>query len=122
MRAKIFLSFFAFLFVLAMAPAFAQDATAGVAPIDPAVVKIITEGGILGLSVLALTEMLKRLLKWTDALGYVASGIVSMAATAFYLITTSGFTILAFIGYSFFVFLTANGLYKVIAKTGGGTE
>jgi hypothetical protein len=88
--------------------------------IDPAIIATILNltfvfGG--GFTVMGLSEMLKRLLwpnettrpKWS---GYLSSTIVALAATAGYLVIFNVFTILGFILYSLFVFLSANGIYK----------
>ena len=88
--------------------------------IDPAVIATILNltfvfGG--GFTVMGLAEMLKRLFwpnettrpKWS---GYLSSIIVALAATAGYLVIFHVFTILGFILYSLFVFLSANGIYK----------
>jgi hypothetical protein len=89
--------------------------------IDPQIVQTILATGILGFSVAALTELLKRLLfpnettrpKWA---GYVCSAIVALASTGVYLFLAHTFALPAFLLYSLFVFLTANGFYKFAAS------
>lgn len=78
---------------------------------DPAIVTIIMAGA-LGLTVLGVTEMIKKWLKATGVIAYIISFIVSAAGTAYYLISTSTFAIPSFIGYTILVFLSANGIYK----------
>ena len=83
--------------------------------IDPTVVALIL--GVGGIGVLGLTEMIKRLLKFEGVLVYLLSLVVSAAATAFTLATTSAFTWPAFAIYTVIVFLEANGIYKATVKT-----
>ena len=78
---------------------------------DPAVIQIIMAGA-LGLTVLGVTEMIKRWLNAGGVVAYLVSFVISAGATAYYLITTHTFTIILFVGYSVFVFLTANGIFK----------
>ena len=78
---------------------------------DPAVVSTIMLGA-LGLTVLGVTEMIKKALKATGVAAYAISAVISAAGTAYYLITAHIFTIPAMLGYTFFVFLSANGIYK----------
>ena len=78
---------------------------------DPGVVETIMLGA-LGLTVLGITEMLKKWLKATGVAAYAVSLVVSAAGTAYYLITTHLFTIPLMLGYTFLVFLSANGIYK----------
>jgi hypothetical protein len=105
----------AFLFVaLFSVPLLALQEAEGTTVYDPAVVELILLG-IGGLTVVGITQMIKIWLKATGVLGYVISGAVSAAATAYVLTTTGGFTIPAFVGYSIFVFLAANGIYKAKA-------
>lgn len=94
--------------------AFAQ----GSVPITDATANEIVMTGILGIGVLALTEMIKRLLKWEGVLAYVISIVVSAAATAVYMIGKQGFELVGFLILTGLVFLISNGLYKTIAKTG----
>lgn len=72
--------------------------------------------GIGGLTVVGLTEMLKRWFKVDGLWGYVISFGVSAVTTAYYLVSTGGFGLIPLLGYTVFVFLTANGIYKVAAK------
>lgn len=88
--------------------------------IDPETVDAILLTGVGGLGVLALTEMAKRLLNAAGALSYITSGVVSAAATAIYLAMQQQFTLLAFMIYSVLVFLSANGIYKVVVKASRG--
>jgi hypothetical protein len=110
---KIILLAFCFL-VLFSVPLLALQETEGTTTYNPAVVELILLG-LGGLSVVGITQMIKAWLKATGILAYVISGVVSAAATAYVLTTTGGFTIPAFAGYTIFVFLAANGIYK--AKT-----
>lgn len=94
---------------------------------DQAVVDAILATGLAGFGVAALTEMLKRLVLWIapslkswQPLGYLASAIVSLAATFTYLSAAQIFSWLPFLGYSLLVFLAANGLYKMTAKAPAG--
>jgi len=84
---------------------------------DSAFVQIILFTGVGGLSVAALTEMLKRWLKATGILAYAISAIVAILATAFALFTAGTFTVGGLLIYSVAVFLTANGIYKFSAKS-----
>lgn len=107
------------LFLMVAVFAIAQEGTAEKSLVDQAIVDAILASGILGVGVSALTEMIKRLLNATGVLAYVISGVVSAASTAYYLTAVAHmFTILNFVIYSVLVFLTANGLYKMVAKTG----
>jgi hypothetical protein len=78
---------------------------------DPTVIETIMLGA-LGLTVLGVTEMIKKWFKASGVLAYAISMAVSAAGTAYYLIQANSFTILSMIGYTFFVFLSANGIYK----------
>jgi len=78
---------------------------------DSSIVQIIMAGA-LGLTVLGLTEMVKRWLKVTGIAAYIVSFVVSGAATAYYLIQSGSFTIIYFAGYTVLVFLSANGIFK----------
>ena len=82
--------------------------------IDPTVVTLILTVG--GIGVVGLTEMIKRLFKAQDLWVYVISLVVSAGATAFILATSSAFSWIALAGYTFVVFLEANGIYKAVAK------
>jgi len=83
---------------------------------DPTTVELILAGA-LGITVVGLTEMLKRWLKTSGVGSYLVSLAVSAAATAYYLVKTTGFTPLSFAGYTVFVFLAANGIYKAVKST-----
>jgi len=109
MKKIIFLAF-CFL-VLFSVPLLALQEAEGNTTYDPAVVELILLG-IGGLTVVGITQMIKGLFHATGILAYVISGAVSVAATAYVLTTTHGFTIPAFVGYAIFVFLAANGIYK----------
>lgn len=78
---------------------------------DPTVVETIMLGA-MGLTVLGITEMLKKWLKATGVAAYAVSLVVSAAGTAYYLIQGHIFTIPSMIGYTLLVFLSANGIYK----------
>lgn len=83
---------------------------------DPSIVTIIMAGA-LGLTVVGVTEMVKKWIKATGVAAYLISFIVSAAGTAYYLISTATFTIPSMIGYSILVFLSANGIYKATHGT-----
>ena len=106
---KIILMTFFFVALMAI-PLAAADGTT----FEPAVVDVIL-AGIGGLTVLAITQLIKNFLKVSGALAVVLSGAVSAAMTAVYLVRAGSFTIPALIGYSVLVFAAANGIYK--AKT-----
>lgn len=72
--------------------------------------------GVGGLTVVGLTEMLKRWFKLDGLWGYVISLAVSAAATAYYLVSSGAFAVVPFVIYTALVFVTANGIYKVAAK------
>ena len=78
---------------------------------DPAIVEVIL-GGVLGLTVLGVTEVIKKALKASGVVAYLISFVVSAGATAYYLITQHLFTIVLFIGYTLYVFAVANGIFK----------
>jgi hypothetical protein len=69
-------------------------------------------GGALGLTVLGLTEVVKKALKASGVAAYLISLAVSGAATAYYLLTAHIFTLVLFIGYTLYVFAVANGIFK----------
>ena len=83
---------------------------------DPNVVETIMLG-VMGLTVLGITEMLKKLFKANGAVAYLLSFIVSAGGTLYYLISQSIFTLPSFIGYTIIVFLSANGIYKATHGT-----
>jgi hypothetical protein len=78
---------------------------------DPAIVEIIL-GGVLGLTVLGVTEVIKKFLKASGVAAYLISLAVSGAATAYYLISQHIFALVPFIGYTLFTFVVANGIFK----------
>lgn len=78
---------------------------------DPNVVEVILAGA-LGLTVLGVTEVLKRFLKTKGATNYLVSLVVSAGATAYYLVSQAVFTVPHFIGYSLLTFAVANGIFK----------
>jgi len=84
--------------------------------IDPAVVQAIL-GGVLGLTVLGVTEIVKKFLfkppKVVPAVaGYLISLLVSAAATAYYLISQHIFGVVLMLGYTLYVWAVANGIFK----------
>ena len=84
--------------------------------IDPTVVEVIL-GGALGLTVLGVTEVIKKFLfkppKVVPAFaGYAISLLVSAGSTAYYLVTQHTFAAVSFIGYTLYVFCVANGIFK----------
>jgi len=72
--------------------------------------------------VLAVTEMVKRLLLKafpklsTATIGYAVCAAASLGATAYFLVSQHLFAIPAFIGYSVLVFIEASGIYKALPK------
>lgn len=106
--------FFLMIMILMIVPimTFAQDAP----EFNPALVESIMIGG-LGLGVLGITEMLKRLLKKVipnagHIVGYAVSLVVAVLATWQTLAQTGKLSVASLILYSVAVFLVANGLYK----------
>ena len=83
-------------------------------------VQIILLTGVGGLSVAALTELAKRLLKASGFGAYVVSAAVSAAAVGLYLSGAHQFKFLTFAIYTVLVFLSANGIYKMSAKAARG--
>ena len=83
---------------------------------DPAIVTIIMAGA-LGLTVVGVTEMVKKWIKATGVLAYFVSFVVSAAGTAYYLLSTHTFVVGTFIGYTILVFLSSNGIYKATKGT-----
>ena len=84
--------------------------------IDPAVVEIII-GGFLGLTILGVTEVIKKFLWKTPKpvpgwAGYVISLIVSAGFTAYYLLTVHTFGLVPMLGYTAYVWAVANGIFK----------
>ena len=78
---------------------------------DPAIVDVIL-GGVLGLTVLGVTEVIKKFLKASGVAAYLISLAVSGAATAYYLISQHTFALITFIGYTLYVFAVSNGIFK----------
>lgn len=72
--------------------------------------------GIGGLTVAALTEMLKRLVKAQGIAAYLCCAVVSALSTATYLLMYGGWNLIDQIIYTVAVFLTASGLYKMVKK------
>lgn len=79
-------------------------------------VQTILVTGIGGLSVAALTELAKRLLKASGVGAYLISALVAAVATGIYLAGAQQFKFLTFVIYTVLVFLSANGLYKMTSK------
>lgn len=79
--------------------------------IDPSIVEVIL-GGVLGLSVLGVTEVIKKFLKASGIGAMLISLVVSAGATAYYLISSATFTPLLMVGYTLYVFAVANGIFK----------
>lgn len=84
--------------------------------IDPEIVQVII-GGVLGLTVLGVTEVVKKFLfkppKVVPQLaGYAISLAVSAASTAYYLISQHIWAIPLFAGYTLYVWAVANGIFK----------
>lgn len=78
---------------------------------DPGIVDIILAGA-LGLSVLGVTEILKRFLKASGVGAVLISLVVSAGSTAYYLLSHQAFAVIPFAGYTILVFLSANGIFK----------
>ena len=84
--------------------------------LDPAVVDLII-GGFMGLTILGVTEVVKKFFYKPPKVvpqiaGYVISFIVSAGFTAFYLLKTHTFSLLLFLGYTAYVWAVANGIFK----------
>ena len=84
--------------------------------IDPQVVELIL-GGVMGLTVLGVTEVIKKFLfkppKVVPKLaGYGISLVASAAGTAYYLISNHLWAIAPFAGYTLYVWAVANGIFK----------
>ena len=84
--------------------------------IDPSIVEIIL-GGALGLTVLGVTEVIKKFLfkppkPVPGFAGYLISLVVSAGATAYYLLNSHTWTPLLFAGYTLYTFAVANGIFK----------
>jgi len=99
------------LVVLLALPVAAQ--TSEPVEIDPAAVQTILAGGILGLGVLAITQIVKGWFGAQGAAVILISLVVSALSTIVWLVTGGGgFVLLKFIGYTVAVWATANGWYK----------
>ena len=84
--------------------------------IDPQVVELIL-GGVMGLTVLGVTEVIKKALfkppKVVPKLaGYAISLVASAAGTAYYLVSNHLWAIAPFVGYTLYVWAVANGIFK----------
>ena len=84
--------------------------------IDPNIVEVIL-GGVLGLTVLGVTEVIKKFFYKPPKVvpkiaGYLISLLVSGAATAYYLISQHTFTAVLMVGYTLYVWAVANGIFK----------
>ena len=92
---------------------------------DFGVVQAIENLAVYGLTIVALTAILKNFLQKSifkttaNFVGYIASAISSVAFTLFYLISNSMFTLPHLIGYSILVCLSANLIFKSVHKSGG---
>lgn len=101
--------FLAVLAILAL-PVAAQTAAV---EIDPNTVSSIVAGGLLGLGVIGVTQIVKNALKVEGVVAIFISLLVSAVATVVFLISGGGgFSVLKFIGYTVSVFVVANGWYK----------
>ena len=81
--------------------------------LDLQVVEVILAGA-LGLTVLGVTEILKRFLKTKGAANYAVSLVVSAAGTGYYLVSQHIFAVVPFIGYTLLTFAVANGIFKSV--------
>jgi len=91
--------------------------------IDQAILASIMTVG--GLGVIAITQLVKNALvklfnvvkdKVKDVLGYVSSLVVSAGATAFILLQAKKFAWLPLLGYTVYVWLESNQIFKVVKK------
>jgi hypothetical protein len=91
--------------------------------IDQAIVASIMTVG--GLGVIAITQLVKNALvklfnvvkdNVKNVLGYVSSLVVSAGATAFVLLQMKKFAWLALLGYTVYVWLESNQIFKVVKK------
>ncbi len=104
-----------FLFLMLLVVGLALPLAAQTTPveIDPMAVDTILAGGILGLGVIAVTQVVKNALKVNGVPVYFISLLVSAGATIIWTITGGGgFTLTKFIGYTVIVWAVANGWYK----------
>lgn len=91
--------------------------TAAPAAIDPAIVDAILTYGILGFSVLTITQLIKEKLGLSGALVVILSLVVALAATALYFLTVAPpFTFAKLVGYGLAVWAAANGWYLFKTK------
>jgi hypothetical protein len=79
--------------------------------LDMGVVEVILAGA-LGLTVIGVTELIKRTLKTKGAANYAVSLVVSAAGTAYYLVSQHIFALVPFVGYTLLTFAVANGIFK----------
>ena len=69
--------------------------------------------GFGGLTVLGVTEIVKRFLKLSGAGAVILSFVVSAGFTAYYFLAVAPpFVLLTFAGYTLLVFATANGVFQ----------
>jgi len=85
--------------------------------IDFNVVNVIL-AGFGGLTVLGITEVLKRFLKVSGFFAVLISLIVSAGFTLYYFLMAGFPGVLQYLAYTLVVFLTANGIFKA---THGGS-
>ena len=83
---------------------------------DPAIVAAIM--ALFGIGVIGIIESVKRIFGTTGkkVLNLIITAVVSLAATAAYLVYSNIFTLPVFIIYGLLVFGEAAGLYHVFAK------
>ena len=84
--------------------------------IDPEIAQVIL-GGAMGLTVLGVTEVVKKFFYKPPkvvpkAAGYVISLVVSAGATLYYLLSTHAFEPVTMAGYTIYVWAVANGIFK----------
>ena len=79
--------------------------------IDFNVVNVIL-AGFGGLTVLGITEVLKRFLKVSGFFAVLISLIVSAGFTLYYFLMVGFPGVLQYLAYTLVVFLTANGIFK----------
>jgi hypothetical protein len=83
----------------------------GIMSIDYTVVAVIL--AVFGIGLVGIIQTIKSLLKLSGLAAYVLAFLCSAGATAFTLLQTHTFSILALVVYTFIVFGEATGLYKV---------
>jgi len=99
-----------FMVILFATPLLAQD---GETPMfDPGVVELILVTGIGGVGVRVLSAAAKNFLKVKGFLALLVSVVICAAATAVYLVGAGSFTWGMLAGYTAFVFLSANFIYR----------